>query len=129
VAQTPHDGAATVLTLGGVGYTVTNIVLTNNRAPNQEKILVAHLGQTVGQTALQIDPPLFVPDPNGDTGRQVSFNYLGRVQILDGLTGSSFSISVAGTSLLNKPFTVLSSTLTLAVNDAVRGEATVIVGR
>lgn len=128
MAATPHDGAGTTLNLHGTVYTVTGIVITNNRAPNQEKINVAHLGQTVGQTALQIDPPLFVPDPNGDTGRQISFNYLGKVQIADGLTGT-VTISSPSAIVNARPFTVLNSTLTFAVNDAVRGEATLIISR
>jgi len=128
---TPHDGSGTVLNLFGTIYTVTNIVISNTNPSEGEdaKIDVGHLGQTVGETLAQMDRPLIVPDDAGSTGRQVSFDYLGKTIILDSLTGT-ITITSGGTTLINgKIATVQSSTLTLATNDAIRGQATITVAR
>jgi hypothetical protein len=128
---TPHDGAATVLNLFGTTYVVTNIVLanTNPSEGDESQIDVAHLGQTTGQLAARLPRPLVVPAADGGSGRQVTFDYLGKVLILDGSTGT-VTITTGGTTLVNeKPATVQSSTLTLATNDAIRGQAVVTIAR
>jgi hypothetical protein len=59
----------------------------------------------------------------------VQFNYLGKSIIADASTGPC-SISTGGTSLLaGVAYTVSSSTLTLATNDAIRGQATIRIAR
>ena len=64
-----------------------------------------------------------------DTGRSVQFNYLGKSIIADGATGTC-TISTGGTSLLaGVAYTVNASTLTLATNDAIRGQATIRIAR
>jgi hypothetical protein len=128
---TPHDSPGTVLNLFGVVYTVTNIVIssTNPSTGDDARIDVAHLGQTTGEVAARMDRPLIVPDDTGSTGRQVTFDYLGKTIILDAATGT-MSITVGGTTLIAaKPATVQSSTLTLATNDAIRGQATITIAR
>jgi len=129
VAATPHDGAGTVFNMAGTVFTVTNLVLANNNpTADQELIDVAHLGQTTGAQAARLTPPLLVPAGN-DTGRQVTFDYLGRTYILDGQTGT-VTITVAGTAIItSRAFTVQSSTLTLATNDAIRGNAVLSIAR
>jgi hypothetical protein len=125
---TPHDGTGTVLTWKGTGYTVTNIVVSfADPAAEDEKINVAHLGQTTGETARTLDLPL-TGSASGDTGRSVQFDYVGRTLINDKDTGT-LSITVGGTSLINSGGTVQSSTLTLATNDAIRGQATIRIAR
>jgi len=129
--STPHDGVGTVLNLFGTVYTVTNIVISNTNPGEGEeaRVDVGHLGQTAGETLAQLDRPLVVPAADGGTGRQVTFDYLGKVVILDGATGT-VTITTGGTTLINgKAATVASSTLTLATNDAIRGQATVTVAR
>jgi hypothetical protein len=128
---TPHDGSGTVLNLFGVKYTVTNIVISNtNPAEGQDaKVDVGHLGQTTGETLAQMDRPLLVPDDTGSTGRQLTFDYLGKTLIYDGATGTC-TITTGGTTLISGvAATVQSSTLTLATNDAIRGQATITLAR
>jgi hypothetical protein len=126
--ETPHDGAGSVLTFAGTTYTVTNIVISYaDPTAEDEKINVAHLGQTAGETAKTLDLPL-AGSTSGDTGRTVQFDYIGKAIIEDRATGT-FSLTVGGSSLLSKAGTVQSSTLTLATQDAIRGQATVRIAR
>jgi hypothetical protein len=128
MSATPHDGVGTSLALGNVNYTVSNIVITyNDPNADQEKIDVSHLGLTTGAQLATIDRPL--KGSTTDTGRSVQFNYLGKSIIADGATGTC-TISTGGTSLLaGVAYTVNSSTLTLATNDAIRGQATIRIAR
>lgn len=128
---TPHDAPGTVLNLFGTTYRVTNIVFSNTNPAEGEdaQIDVAHLGQTAGQNAARLNRPLVIPAADGGSGRQVTFDYIGKTLILDGSTGT-VTISSGGTDLLlAKPATVQSSTLTLATNDVIRGQAVVSVAR
>lgn len=128
MAITPHDGSGTSLRLGANLYTVTNIVITYTD-PNagNEKIDVSHLGLTVGASILTQDQPL--QGSSTDTGRQVQFDYLGNTIIADASTGTC-TIITGGVSLLSGvAYTVNSSTLTLATNDAIKGQATVRIAR
>jgi hypothetical protein len=130
MADTPHDGSGTVLRLGATAYTVTNIVIqfTDPNA-DAEKIDVSHLGLTTGASIATQDRPL--QGSISDTGRTVQFDYLGKVIIADASTGTC-SITVAGTALTgfsSVAYTVNASTLTLATNDAIRGQATVRLAR
>jgi hypothetical protein len=128
MSATPHDGVGTSLVLGNTNYTITNVVITfNDPTADQEKIDVSHLGLTTGAQLKTIDRPL--QGSSTDTGRSVQFNYLGKSIIADASTGTC-SISTGGTSLLaGVAYTVNSSTLTLAVNDAIRGQATIRIAR
>jgi hypothetical protein len=125
---TPHAGAGTTLLLGNTAYTVTNIVISyNDPTADQEKIDVSHLGLTQGASIATLDRPL--QGSTSDTGRTVQFDYLGRTIIADASTGTC-TITVSGTALLSAiSYTVNSSTLTLATNDAIRGQATIRIAR
>lgn len=136
---TPHDstGATTLtLTLDGVSstYTITNIAVAfTNPNANAEQIDVAHLGQTAGEQAARMDRPLVVPATNGAaSGRQFTFDYIGKVLIYDAATGT-FKITVGGANLLGGTtasyHTVTSSSLTLATNDVIRGQAVLTIAR
>lgn len=128
MADTPHDGTGTILKLGATNYTVTNVVITfTDPTADQEKIDVSHLGLTTGASIATQDRPL--QGSTSDTGRQVQFDYIGRSIIADASTGTCF-ITVGGTSVLSTvAYTVNSSTLTLATNDAIRGQATLRIAR
>ena len=128
MADTPHDGVGTSLKLGATNYTVSNIVITyNDPNADQEKIDVSHLGLTTGAQLETMDKPL--KGSTTDTGHSVQFNYLGKSIIADGATGTCV-ISTGGTSLLaGVAYTVNASTLTLATNDAIRGQATIRIAR
>lgn len=132
MSQTPHDGTGTVLRFGASLYTVTNVVIsnTNPAAAADAKIDIAHLGQTTGEQAARMDRPLVIPAEDGSSGRQITFDYLGRTILLDGATATVL-ISIGGTALIGSTganataffATVASSQLTLATNDAIRGQA------
>ncbi len=136
--STPHDtslsGNATRLLLSADSYTVTNIVISNTNpgAAGDTLIDVAHLGQTTGALAARMTPPLVVPADDGGSGRQITFDYIGKVVISDGATGT-YHIQVAGATLVGggtaSYYTVQSSTLTLATNDAIRGQGVITVAR
>ena len=136
---TPHDTAGATKLILGIGaststFIVSNIVIanTNPAAAADSQIDVAHLGQTVGELAARISRPLVVPADDGGSGRQVTFDYIGKSIILDGSTGT-YHIQVASATLVGgntaSYYTVQSSTLTLAVNDAIRGQAVLTVAR
>ena len=127
MADTPHDSTGTVLTWAGTTYTVTNIVITNENPAADDNIDVSHLGLTTGNSVLTMSRPL--TGTTSDTGRSVQFDYLGKSIIADASTGT-LSLTTGGTTLLNAVAgTVQSSTLTLATNDAIRGQATVRIAR
>jgi hypothetical protein len=139
---TPHDTAgATKLTLGGgdgtvatANFFISNIVLsnTNPSAGADDQIDVAHLGQTTGELAARLKRPLVVPADDGGSGRQLTFDYIGKSILFDGATGT-YHITVANLTLAGGNtaayFTVQSSTLTLATNDVIRGQATLTLAR
>ena len=128
MSATPHDGAGTTLRLGATLYTVTNIVVSfTDPTADQDKIDVSHLGLTVGNSIKTIDRPL--QGSTSDTGRTVQFDYLGTVLIADASTGTC-TITTGGSNLLSAvAYTVNASTLTLATNDAIRGQATIRIAR
>jgi hypothetical protein len=139
---TPHDTAgATKLTLGGgdgtvatANFFISNIVLsnTNPSAGADDQIDVAHLAQTTGELAARLKRPLVVPADDGGSGRQLTFDYIGKSILFDGATGT-YLITVANVTLAGGAtgsfFTVQSSTLTLATNDVIRGQATLTLAR
>ena len=140
--STPHDtsvsgsGTRLTLSLNGVTstYYVSNIVIsnTNPAAGAYAQINVAHLGQSAGELAARLATPLVVPAEDGGSGRQITFDYIGKVVISDGATGT-YHIQVAGATLVGGTtasyHTVQSSTLTLATNDAIRGQGVITVAR
>lgn len=138
MSATPHDGAGTKLTLSLNGvtstYVVSNIVISNTNpgAAADTQIDIAHLGQTTGEQAARLSPPLVVPADDGGSGRTITFDYIGKVVISDGATGT-YHIQVAGATLVGGTtasfHTVQSSTLTLATNDAIRGQGVITVAR
>jgi hypothetical protein len=128
MSATPHDGTGTSLRLGANLYTVTNIVISyTDPTADQEKIDVSHLGLTTGASIKTIDRPL--QGSTSDTGRTVQFDYLGTNIIADASTGTC-TITTGSTPLLSGvAYTVNASTLTLATNDAIRGQATIRIAR
>jgi hypothetical protein len=126
MSATPHDGSGTTFSFAGVGYTVTNIVVSNTDPSAEDTIDVSHLGITAGNSVKTIDRPL--KGSATDTGREVVVDYLGTSIIADASTGT-LVLTVGGSALISKAATVSSSTLTLATNDAVRGQVTFRVAR
>jgi hypothetical protein len=130
MSATPHDGTGTTLRLGATNYTVTNIVISfADPNADAEQIDVSHLGLTTGAQVKTIDRPL--QGSVSDTGRTVQFDYLGKDIIADASTGTC-AIAIGGTALTgfaSLAYTVNASTITLATNDAIRGQATIRVAR
>jgi hypothetical protein len=114
----------TTLTFGGTGYTVTNIIYSMTDVAAGDTIDVSHLGQSAGSNVLTMDRPL--KGSATDTGREVSIEYLGTAPITDGATGT---LVISGGLTLSAAATVSSSSVTLATNDATRGQATFRVAR
>ncbi len=135
---TPHDTAvassATKLFLGANQYTVTNIAIAfTNPGGGDSTIDIAHLGQTTGEQAATMQRPLVAAAEDGGSGRQFTFDYIGSVVISDASTGT-YRISVAGNTVFlggttASYYTVASSSLTLATNDAIRGQAVITIAR
>jgi hypothetical protein len=120
MAYTPHDSSGTTFTFAGTVYTVTSITysITDNAATDQ--IDVSHLGQTTGATVLTMSRPL--KGSAGDTGKEVSVEYLAAsgTPVAQGATGT---LAITGGITLSVTATCKSSSVTLTVNDAVRGSA------
>lgn len=123
---TPHDSTGTTFTFAGGGYTVTNIVYNLADPATDNTIDVSHLGLTVGAEVKTMDRPL--KGNATDTGRQVTIEYLGKT-ILDDASTGTLVITHAGAAFLSKPSTVVSSAVTFALNDVIKGTAVFKVGR
>jgi hypothetical protein len=124
MATTPHDGSGTSFVFDGTTFTVTNLTINFSDVSGEtDRIDISHLGQTTGSTMLTQKRPL-VGSATGETGKEISFDYIGTTQLLGGTNGS---YALSGGSSLSGVATIVSSTLTLAVNDVVRGNATVRV--
>jgi len=126
MAITPHDSTGTVFTFASGGYTVTNIVYNLADPATDNTIDVSHLGQTIGSAVLTQDRPL--TGNATDTGRQVTIEYLGKDIIADAATGT-LVITHAGAAFLSKASTVVSSSVTFAANDVIKGTAVFKVAR
>jgi hypothetical protein len=124
MATTPHDSSGTTFVFSGTTFTVTNITVNFSDVSGEtDRIDTSHLGQTTGSTMLTQRRPL-IGSATGETGKEVSFDYIGINQLAGGTTGS---YALAGGVALSGNATIVSSSLTLAINDVIRGSATVRV--
>lgn len=123
MAVTPHD-SGTTLTFSGTAYTVTNVVYNLTDVNANDTIDISHLGQTTGAAALTQNRPL--KGSATDTGREIQFDYIGNSPLADGVSGT---LTITGGLSLSAAATVSSSSITLAVNDVVKGSATLKVAR
>jgi len=119
-----NHAQGTTLSFAGASYTVTSITYSMNDVSAGDTIDVSHLGQSAGSNVLTMDRPL--KGSATDTGREVSIEYLGTAPITDGATGT---LAISGGMSLSAAATVSSSSVTLTVNDATRGQATFRVAR
>jgi hypothetical protein len=121
----PSHAQGTTVNFAGIGYTVTSITYSMTDVAAGDTIDVSHLGQSAGSAVATMDRPL--KGSATDTGREVSIEYLGNLPIVDGTTGS---LAITGGAFsLTANATCSSSSVTLAVNDAIRGQATFRVAR
>jgi hypothetical protein len=118
MATTPHDSTGTVFTFPGFTGTLTGLTWTVADNAGQDNIDISHLGMTTGATILTQSRPL--KGTAGDTGKNVSIEFIGTGMLAQGATGTltvSGPISISGNATCN------SCTITLAVNDVVKGSA------
>ena len=121
MAATPHDGSGTTFSFASVNYTVTNITYTIADNNATDSIDVSHLGQTTGQTVATLSRPL--KGSAGDTGKEVTIDYLTGTAATPITQGLSGTLTIAGGITLSAGATCKSSTVTLATNDAIKGSA------
>jgi len=121
MAITPHD-SGTTFTFAGTGYTVTSITYTVGATGGggTDAIDVSHLGQTTGQSVLSQSRPLVGSAGTTDTGKSVSIEYIGNAVIAQNATGT---LTITGGVSVSAVATCNSSSVTLTVNDVVRGSA------
>lgn len=124
MSATPHDGSGTTVSFPGFTGSVTNIVYNKNDVAAGDTIDISHLGLTTGAAVLTKDRPL--KGSATDTGREVQVDFIGVGGLDDGATGT---LSITGGLSLSKAATVSSSSITLGVNDVIRGSATFRVAR
>ena len=120
MAITPHDGSGTSLVFDGTTFTVTNLTLNYNDV--RDRIDISNLGQTTGEQRASQDAPLI--GTVDDTGVEISFDYIGTTELPSDTSGS---LTIAGGLSLTRDATVASSNVTLAINDVIRGSATLRV--
>lgn len=119
---TPHDSTGTTLSVAGSTFTVTSITVNySDVSGNSDPIDVSHLGLTTGAQILTQKRPL-TGSASGETGKELSFDYIGNNTLVGGTTGT---YTIAGGVSMTGNCTVISSSVTLAVNDVIRGSATV----
>ena len=121
MASTPHDSSGTSVTFPGFTGTVTGLTFSQTEVANGagDVIDISHLALTVGALLLTQNRPL-KGSGSSDTGKVISMEYIG-TGILGG--GNSGTLVISGGLTVNAVATVVSSSVTLAVNDVIRGSA------
>ena len=120
MATTPHD-AGTTFSFNSATFTVTSITVNNSDVSGTtEEIDISHLGLTTGATVLTQKKPL-KGSTAGDTGKEVSIDYIGTTNIVGGTTGA---IAISGGISFSGTATCMSSSVTATVNEVIKGTAT-----
>ena len=105
---------------GGSTFTVTSITFSlGDTGGGSDQIDASHLGLTTGASVISLPRPL-VGSPGGDTGKSVSIEYIGTAPIARNASGT---LSITGPITLTETATCNSSSITLTVNDIIRGSA------
>ena len=121
MAVTPHDSSGTAFSFNGTNYTVTSITYTiGSTGGGGDAIDISHLGQTTGQSVLSQSRPLVGSAGTTDTGKYVSIEYIGNAVIAQNTSGT---LTITGGVSVSATATCNSSSVTLTVNDVVRGSA------
>jgi hypothetical protein len=105
---------------GGTTFTVTSVTYSlGSTGGGADQIDASHLGLTTGASVISLSRPL-VGTPGGDTGKTVSIEYIGTAPIAQNASGTltiTGPVAVSGTATCN------SASVTLTLNDIVRGSA------
>jgi len=121
MASTPHDSSGTGFSFNGTDFTATNITLNlTDAAGSADQIDISHLGLTTGASLLFQNRPL-KGATGGETGKEVTIDYIGSVQIAGGTSGA---YAITGGLALSGTATCISSSVTLSLNEVIRGNAT-----
>ena len=104
----------------GSNYTVTSITYTlGDTGGGTDQIDASHLGLTTGASVISLPRPLKGVQ-GGDTGKTVSIEFIGTAPISQSATGT---LTITGPVSVSAMATCQSSSVTLTVNDIVRGSA------
>lgn len=107
-------------TFAGATYTVTSVTYSlGNTGGGADLIDATHLGLTTGASVISLPRPL-LGTPGGDTGKTVSIEYIGNAPVAQNATGT---LTITGPVSVSATATCQSSSVTLTVNDIVRGSA------
>ena len=118
MASTGHDSTGTSVTFAGLNGDITNISYSVSDA-GADEIDISHLGQTAGETAASMKRPL--KGGGGDTGKEIQIDYIGNAVVE---AGSSGTLTITGPFALTSVATCTASSVTVAVNDVIKGSAT-----
>jgi hypothetical protein len=118
MSTTPHSSGGTTFTFPGFTGTLTGLTWTVANNAGQDNIDISHLALTAGASILTLQRPL--KGTAGDTGKTVSVEFIGTGMLAQGATGA---LSVSGPISISGNATCNSCTITLAVNDVIKGSA------
>lgn len=105
----------------GSTFTVTSLTYSlGETGGGSDQIDASHLGLTTGASVISLSRPL-LGTPGGDTGKTVSIEFIGTAPIAQNSTGNL--VLTGPVSITSTPATCRSSSVTLTVNDIVRGSA------
>lgn len=120
MASTPHDSSGTTFSFKGTNFTITNLVYNlSDTGGATDQIDISHLGLTTGASLLFQNRPL-VGATGGETGKEIQIDYIGSNAITGGTTGT---YTITGGLALSGNATCLSSSVTLSINEVIRGSA------
>jgi hypothetical protein len=109
-----------VFNFAGSTYTVTSVTYAlGETGGGADLIDASHLGLTTGASVISLSRPL-LGTPGGDTGKTVSIEYIGTSPVAQNATGT---LSISGPISVSATATCQSSSVTLTLNDIVRGSA------
>jgi hypothetical protein len=107
-------------TFNSAAFTVTSITFSvGSTGGGTDQIDASHLGLTTGASVISLPRPL-KGTPGGDTGRTVSVEFIGTAPIAQNASGT---LSITGPVSVSGVATCQSSSVTLTLNDIVRGSA------
>lgn len=105
-----------------VEYTVTNLTYSlSSQTSSSDELDVSHIGQGYGEPVLTQERPLVGSAGGGDSGKEVQIDFIGTKALEEDQKGE---LKIIGGINLTTEAKVTSSSITLAVNDVIRGSIT-----
>lgn len=105
-----------------VSYTVTNLTYSlSSQTSSSDELDVSHIGQPYGDDVLTQERPLVGSAGGGDSGKEVQIDFIGTQALEEDQKGL---LTIVGGINLTTQGKVTSSSITLAVNDVIRGSIT-----